>query len=127
MTSLRPEGSELRGCRLLLAEDNMMLALSLALLLEMKGCCVFKSASCEQGLRLIQTQPFDIALLDVALIDGPVYPAAEALLELDVPIIFLTCYNAEWLPLSWRSYPIMEKTIDPDAIIQRVITEYRDI
>ncbi|MDA3920720.1 MAG: hypothetical protein PF501_08580 [Salinisphaera sp.] len=126
MIRLRFDLNALGGCRLLLAEDSMMIAGALTFFLESYGCSVFKVARCDQILTLIKTQSFDIALLDVTLADGLVYPAAEALLARGIPLLFLSGFSAQHLPESWGRWPVLDKIVDPELIVQRLITLYRD-
>lgn len=119
------EKDALKGCRLLLAEDHMTVASSLSFLLKRYSCCVTQSARCDETLALLETQPFDIALLDITLADGSVYPAAEALAARRIPFLFLTGFSEHNLPQSWSEWPIIEKTDAPDKIVRHLLTLYR--
>ncbi len=104
----------------------MAISGALTFFLESYGCRVFKAARCEQILTLLKIQAFDIALLDVTLADGPVYPAAEALAAQAIPFVFLTGFSAQNLPEAWCCRPVFEKTAAPEKIAQRLIALYRD-
>lgn len=103
-----------------------MAAAALTFFLETYGCRVFKVARCDQILTLMKTQTFDIALLDVTLADGLVYPAAEALAAQGIPLLFLTGFSAQHLPESWLHWPVLDKSVAPELIAQHLITLYRD-
>ena len=77
----------LRGKAVLIAEDEFMVALNVQAQLEACGATVTLIDSVADGLP-IAGGGFDVALLDVRLADGDVYPLADALIALGVPIVF---------------------------------------
>lgn len=112
------ESRVLAGRRILLAEDEMAVAMSMTMLLEATGCEVDKVARYRQGLAHLETEKMpDAAVLDITLADGPVYPLAEALTEYRVPFVFLSGYNMTHVPARWRNQPSLEKPMNPDALI----------
>lgn len=117
----------LTGRRLLLAEDEMAVALSTAMLLEIEGGEVIKIARCQEGLAWLKdaVQKLSAAILDVTLADGPVYPLAEALAECQIPFVFVTGYGNDHLPVEWRDRPILEKPTDPDILIDWLASNTR--
>lgn len=108
----------LAGRRLLLAEDDMAVALSMDWLLKTAGCDVVRTARCKKGLALLAAnETFDVSILDITLADGAVYPLAEALAARHVPFIFLTGYGVGHLAAEWRGWPMLEKPMEPDVLI----------
>jgi len=58
------------------------------------------------------SQPFDAALLDVNLAGEAVYPLADELVRLHVPIIFLTGYESASIEPKFAGAPVLTKPID---------------
>jgi two-component sensor histidine kinase len=82
-----------RGRRILIVEDAVLLALELeAGLTEAGAKVVGVAADVEEALRLAET-PFDVAVLDANLNGVPVTPVAEALRRMSRPFIFATGYG----------------------------------
>src|SRR5689334_8220047 len=86
----------LAGARVLVAEDEFVVALDLEVGLRELGCeVVGPAASVAQALALVARERPDAALLDVALLDGNAAPAAEALRSAGVPFVLLTDHGPE--------------------------------
>ena len=58
----------------------------------------------------------DVAILDVNIGGGTVFPAAQILAERGVPILFATGYGREGLPPEWRDRPVILKPYTPRDI-----------
>jgi CheY-like chemotaxis protein len=101
--------SELSGLRILMVEDEMMLAMSLQSLLEALECRVVKAPTVAKALALIETERLDGALLDVNLRGERAYPVAEELDRHGIPFAFMTGYNASDLTPDWRDRPVLQK------------------
>jgi CheY-like chemotaxis protein len=82
-----------RGRRIIIVEDAVLLALELeAGLTEAGAQVVGAAANIEEALKLSQ-EPFDVAVLDANLNGTPVTPVAEALAALGKRFIFATGYG----------------------------------
>ena len=83
----------LDGRHVLLVEDELLIALDLQLSIEDEGASVDLADGVASGLAALarhqesQRLP-DVALLDVRLGDGEVFPVADALAAAGVPIVF---------------------------------------
>jgi DNA-binding response OmpR family regulator len=87
----REAGSGLEGVRVLLVEDEIMVALDLELALEEAGAEVIGPVmNLEEALRCAEREEIDVALLDVDLQGKQVYPAARVLAGRGVPFLFHT-------------------------------------
>lgn len=104
--------------RILVIEDESLVAMLLETVLEDLGCTpVGPAASVEEGLRLIEAeQALDAALLDVNVAGRQVFPAAEALKARGVPFVFSTGYGEGGLPEDWRGHPTIQKPFTEAAI-----------
>lgn len=80
---------------ILLLEDDAMIRSGLVYALEQEGYEVAASESVEQALRVLTTQRFDLALLDMNLPDGTGFTVREALRGSLAAIIFLTVVDDE--------------------------------
>lgn len=96
--------------RVLIVEDDAMVALALKALLESQGHSVAgPAASLEQALALIQNEQIDAALLDFGLADGNAIKAAELLRKRKIPFAFTTGFGLETLPEPLRTVPRLAK------------------
>lgn len=89
-------GERLLGKRILIVEDEALLAMELEFALLDEGAEVIGPAlSLEAALRLIESgPPIDCALLDVDLGGKDVYPAAHLLAQRNIPITFHTGHGS---------------------------------
>ena len=84
----------LAGLRILLVEDEALVAMLIEGMLEELGCQVVEwAANVPAALRAVERDGFDGALLDVNLSGAPVYPVAELLAGRSLPFIFVTGYG----------------------------------
>lgn len=97
--------------RILIVEDEYLLADELALELADEGATVLGPVpSVEEALALLEQQASpDGAILDVDLRGEPVFPLADALVDRGVPLIFTTGYDPETLPERFAGFPKCEK------------------
>ncbi|MBN8528788.1 MAG: response regulator, partial [Caulobacterales bacterium] len=100
----------LAGKRILVVEDESLVAMLIETILEDLGCTpVGPVASVEDGLALAKGKTvIDAALLDVNVGGRQVFPVAEALAERGVPFIFSTGYGEAGLPDAWRGRPTLQ-------------------
>ena len=108
----------LNGRRVLVVEDESLVAMLLETILEDLGCEVIgPAATVEEAVALIRGDAgLDAALLDVNVGGQPVFPAAEALAERDVPFLFASGYGAAGLPDRWAGRPTIQKPFTEGAI-----------
>ena len=89
-----PRKSALRSCRILIVEDEFLVAMELQSLLEGQGCeVVGPASSVARGLALLERERPDLALLDVNLAGQSVAPLAFRLKEQGVPYVLVTGYR----------------------------------
>ena len=108
----------LRGCRILLVEDEYFLAEELAQELADAGASVIGPApTIERALALFEPRsPPDGAILDVNLAGEPVFPLADTLIESGVPVVFTTGYDPATLPTRFAQVPVCGKPISAARI-----------
>ena len=82
--------------KILFVEDDQAIDLGLVYSLEKEGYEVIHCVSQKAALGLLETQVFDLLLLDVSLPDGDGYTICKQAKHLhDVPVIFLTALDDE--------------------------------
>ena len=90
--------SFLNGLRVLVVEDELVIAMELESLLKRLGCIVLDPApSVRRALCVLSGERPDAAVLDVNLQGQRVTPVAEALQQQDVPFVLVTGYEIERL------------------------------
>lgn len=117
----------LKGLRVLVVEDELVIAMELESLLEGLGCIVLDPApSIRRALCLLSGERPDAAVLDVNLQGERVTPVAEALQEQDVPFVLVTGYGIERLhEEALESAEYVRKPVDEPrlvAALSRVLT-----
>ena len=84
----------LTGKRILVVEDEPIVAMCLEDMLQGFGCEVIgPAARLDEGLSLAASETLDGAILDVNLGDARSYPIADFLGSLAVPVLFATGYG----------------------------------
>jgi CheY-like chemotaxis protein len=101
----------LAGRRVLVVEDEMMIAMLVEDMLADLGCSVVGPAhALDAALELAMSDAaFDVALLDVNLAGQPVFAVADALRARGVPAIFSTGYGDGGLRDVDRGAPVLQK------------------
>lgn len=103
--------SDLHGFRVLLVEDEFLLAHDLRCELENIGAIVIgPEPSVERALaRISDGQQIDVAILDLNLCGKPAFPVADALAAKGVPFMFTTGYDR----IPGNRYPSVIKCSKP--------------
>ena len=81
--------------KLLLLEDDTMIASGLVYALNNEGYEVIHCEDVQSALEQIKSQSFQLAILDMQLPDGNGFDVSEKLKNTDTPIIFLTVIDDE--------------------------------
>jgi len=114
-----PRG-ELGGLRILVVEDNFLVAENLRELLSERGCDVIGPAPrVEVALGLLAANSrVDGAMLDINLGGENCFPVAAALQERAVPFLFLTGYDQGMvIPAEFSQAPRLSKPVDETDLI----------
>ena len=109
----------LRGRRILVVEDWLVVAQEIETLLEDLGCTVVGAVPrLAEALHCARSEPIDAAVLDVNLNDEEVYPVADELLLRGIPFVFMTGYDEHAMPPEFRNWPRLEKPFSADEFSQ---------
>lgn len=108
---------ELAGKRILVVEDEHVVAMMLEDLLRGLGCEVVGPAGrLMPALELAETAELDAAVLDVNIHAGRSYVVAEALVARGVPFVYATAYAAGGLEARAPKAPVLAKPYEPEAL-----------
>jgi CheY-like chemotaxis protein len=111
------------GRRILIVEDEYLLATDLADFLQDHGAGVVGPVgNVPAALGLVQRERLDGAVLDINLRNELVYPVADALLERGVPVVFCTGYEELLMRRDLVGLPRCRKPVDHAALLQVLTT-----
>jgi CheY-like chemotaxis protein len=109
------------GARVLVVEDETLLAETLCDLLVGAGCQpVGPAASVAIALSLIDKSRIDAAILDVRLMDEMSFAVAYALRARGIPLMFLTVTERRHLPVDLSDEILIEKPFKAPMLIETV-------
>ena len=100
--------------RVLVVEDEVPVALLIEdmvneLAYEVAGIV----ARLDDAMRLLDSDTFDLAMLDVHLNGKMVFPFAAELELREIPFLFATAYGARGIPAEFRNRPVLQKPFGP--------------
>lgn len=108
--------------RILIVEDEWLVATDLARILEAAGCCVVaKAGSVRKALALLEAEPIDAAVIDVNLAGYSSEPLAEVLHRRGIPYVVISGYSQAQRGGLLASAPFISKPFDPDIIVDQVL------
>ena len=112
-------GQDLAGLRVLVVEDDALLAMALELNLTGLGCeIVAMAATLDDAVPLARDAAIDGAILDVNLAGERVYPVADILASRNIPFLFATGYGTAALRDCDLSRPVLQKPYAIDSVVQ---------
>ena len=119
--------SPLCGYRIMIVEDNYLVAESLCDILTENGCKVIGPVSrLAQGLELAADAAIGGALLDINLAGEHCFPLANVLLDKGVPIAFLTGYGeGTVIPAALHGVPRLSKPFSASSIVSLIRKHFR--
>ena len=118
-----------KGCRVLVVENDFMLADDLRRDLERQGADVMGPvASVAEALDLLWIEPSpDAAILDVFLDDEVSYSIADILRGRGIPFVFAINRLAWMIPHAYADVPRLEKPVDMRRLTQALASRPADI
>ena len=100
----------LNGLRVLLVEDEAIIAMTAEDMLEELGCIVAATApNLEEAFACVEQHAFDVALLDINLNGQQSLPVAARLREKGTPFVFTTGYGAAGSGADYADVPLVTK------------------
>ena len=119
------EADSLVGLRLLVVEDEALVAMALEDMLDALGCVVVDVASTlHRGLSIAcnETVRLDAAVLDINLGGEQVYPVAERLRTRGVPFVFSTGYGLNGRAPSFAQTPTLNKPYEQEDLEEMLVS-----
>jgi DNA-binding response OmpR family regulator len=111
----------LAGRRILIVEDEMLLAMDLQIQLENEGCIIIGPApNVAQALDAIAKNKPDAATLDINLNGETSAEIAGALMEMSVPFILTTGYGEIPEDPQFREAPQVKKPVNMAELIEKL-------
>jgi DNA-binding NtrC family response regulator len=110
----------LRGRRVMIVEDEVLVAMELERLLEEQGCAVVGPApTVDRALALLDRERPDAVILDVNLDGQTAIPVAAALNARGVPFVLATGYgNAQAAEPELKGVPRIDKPVSHDRLVR---------
>jgi CheY-like chemotaxis protein len=117
--------TSLAGKRVLIVEDETLIAMLLeTMIADLGGAVVGSATRLDRALEIVRDPSIrvDLAVIDVNLGGEEAFPVAEALAALGVPFAFSTGYGNSGLPPLWRSRPTLQKPFT-EAQVSTILRE----
>jgi len=129
MSSVAAQSSAelLSGRRVLIVEDEMLIAFTLSDMVAGLGCTSQVAGRVAQALLLATTQTFDVAVLDVNLAGESGYAVADALALRGVPFVIATGYGPEGIEAPYRHHPLLSKPYLPRQVEMALLNALRPV
>ncbi|MDI1261919.1 MAG: response regulator [bacterium] len=107
------------GCSVFLVEDEVMIRMMVADMLEELGHRVAAEAGeIGEAMKLVPSTEFDLAILDVNVNGKVITPVAELIQAKGRPFIFATGYGSSGLPPEYRERPALQKPFQLETLAQ---------
>jgi DNA-binding response OmpR family regulator len=125
-SSTFPEPSPAERLRVLVVEDEMLLAMQMEDTLADFGCDVVGPvARIADGVELAGSERLDGAILDINVSGADVFPIARQLAERGIPFIFVSGYASTNLPPEWSGRPTLQKPFYPQDLARRMAEAFK--
>jgi DNA-binding response OmpR family regulator len=119
--------AEDRPARVLVVEDEALIAMDLQAALCRAGCDVVGPvAGIKEAAHLAAEERLDAAVLDIGLLDGEAWSAADILVRRGVPFVFFTGYELERLPERFRGRPVLGKPSSVEGLPAALMAAARE-
>lgn len=117
----------IRGCTVLVIENEFMIAEDLSISLVDAGAIVLGPvSSVPAALALLAAEP-DVhgAVLDINLNGQMVFPVADALAKRQIPFVFATGYDQNFVPRAYAGVLRFQKPVDTTKILRAIGRQIR--
>ena len=116
-------GRKLDGKRVLVVEDEAIIALLIEDMLVDLGCAVIGPAvRVDEAIRIIADDPaIDVAILDVNVAGESVYPVAKVLAERDLPFLFATGYGDAAVGTDFKGRTVVTKPYRRNDLLSAIV------
>jgi|SRR5262245_7048234 CheY-like chemotaxis protein len=112
--------------RVLVLEDDALIAIDLASTLQSAGCAVLGPVQTQTAaLDLIENEALDFALVDINLGRESAFGVADRLAARNIPFVFLTGHSRNMLPPDHADRPVISKPYDPARLIEYLLAQLK--
>lgn len=118
-----PVAKTLADLRVLVVEDNYLVAVGASMALEAAGATVVAMvATVEEAMAALEARPsgIDWAVLDINLDGTMSYPLADALAARGIPYLFTTGYDTAAITPAYRHVPVCHKPYAGEALVATI-------
>ncbi len=121
-------GTETGPKRVLLVEDEPVIAMDLEMILRDAGYVVVGPATrLAQAMRMAEEEALDGAVLDINLNGERVFGVADVLARRNVPFVFVTGYDRSILPDGLARRPLVRKPYAARSILAKLQELFRSL
>ncbi|HEY1933105.1 MAG TPA: response regulator [Acetobacteraceae bacterium] len=114
--------TKLAGRRILVVEDDAMVAMVLESALEEAQCVIVGPfGDLTDALAVVQREALDLAVLDINLGGEMVFPLADLLEARGVPFLLLSGYGDTGLPEDRPHWPVCAKPFKLDHLVAALV------
>lgn len=115
----------LKGLRVLIVEDEPLLAICLGEIIETEGGVVVGTAhTVDQATRLVATESFDVALLDLSLHGKPVGSIAAAIIDRGCAVVFSSGSRVSDVLTAFPGWPVLRKPYEDDEMLAALVAAF---
>jgi len=112
--------------RILVVEDEALIAMMVRDVLMDVGCRTMTSFNTLDALELANSERLDGAVLDIRIDDDMVFGVADALARRDIPFVFTTGHCADIVPGRYRGHALLLKPYMPTDVAQSILAELKN-
>ena len=124
-----PDGADagvLRGLRILIVEDELLVALETeAFVRSFGGIVIGPYARVPAALQALERHPVDGAILDINVSGTQSFAVADILRPRNIPFVFCTGYSRETVPPRFDGVAVVEKPLLPELVIAALVEALR--
>jgi CheY-like chemotaxis protein len=109
--------------RVLVVEDEMTVAMLIEdMVTELAYDVAAVVPRLEDAMRLLDSDSFDVAMLDVHLNGKTVFPFAAELQAREIPFLFATAYGPRGIPAEFQDHTVLQKPFGPVELRRALVS-----
>ncbi|MQQ35971.1 response regulator [Pseudomonas sp. SZ57] len=103
--------------KVLLVEDETMLAMLMEMMLEDLGfATAYHASTLNEGIEYARNGEYDLAILDINIIGGDSFPIAAAIADRGIPFMFCSGYGRPGIPDAWLNRRCVAKPFSAEQL-----------